>query len=287
MQQLVELGRVDAADRLRAGDQPLADHRDRRFDCRGGCALGRARLQEVQASVLDRELDVLDIAVVALQSLHRCDELLECLGHQLAQPRDRLRRADSRDDILSLGIQQELAVQPRLARGRVAGEADAGRRTLILVAEDHAADVDRSAEVVRDLVGVPVDLGARGVPGLEDRPHGSHELVERSLGERIAGLLAEDREVRLDQLAEGFGAQVDIGRRAAALLERTELGLEALPFDALDDLAVHLDQPPVGVTREALVARHARETEHGLVVESEIEDCVHHSRHRDRRARAN
>ena len=68
MEQLVELGRIDAADRLLAVDQPLVDHRDGSFDRRSGRALGRARLQQVQAPVLDRELDVLHVAVVPLEA---------------------------------------------------------------------------------------------------------------------------------------------------------------------------------------------------------------------------
>ena len=60
-----------------------------------------------------------------------------------------------------------------------------------------------------------------------------------------------------------------------------------MPLDAVDDLAVHLDQPPVGVVREALVARGLREPGDRLVVEAEIEDRVHHPGHRDCGARAN
>ncbi len=118
MQELVELTRVDARDRLLAGDQPLVDHlgRNAQRRCRG--ALSRARLQEVERPLLDRELDVLQVAVVLLEPLERLDELLECLGHQLAHALDRLRRADARDDVLSLRVREELAVEPTLARRR-------------------------------------------------------------------------------------------------------------------------------------------------------------------------
>jgi hypothetical protein len=62
--------------------------------------------------------------------------------------------------------------------------------------------------------------------------------------------------------------------------------LEEVRVDALDDLAVHLDQPPVRVEREARVRRRRCEAEHGAVVQAEVEDRVHHPGHRDRRARA-
>ena len=56
--------------------------------------------------------------------------------------------------------------------------------------------------------------------------------------------------------------------------------------DAVDGLAEHLDEPPVAVARELLVAGRAREARDGDVVEPDVEDRVHHPRHRDRRSRA-
>ena len=50
------------------------------------------------------------------------------LGQDLAHLLDRLRRADAGDDVLALRVDEELAVDARLAGGRVAREADAGRR---------------------------------------------------------------------------------------------------------------------------------------------------------------
>jgi hypothetical protein len=51
--------------------------------------------------------------------------------------------------------------------------------------------------------------------------------------------------------------------------------------DAVDDLAEHLQQPPVGVEREPAVAGARRETLDRLVVQAEVEDRVHHPGHRD------
>jgi hypothetical protein len=62
--------------------------------------------------------------------------------------------------------------------------------------------------------------------------------------------------------------------------------LEAVTVDAVDDLAVHLDQPSVGVEGKTRVAGGSAETFDGDVVQAEVQDRVHHSRHRDRRARA-
>ena len=71
VQELVELARVDARDRLLARDQPLLDHLDGDPQGRGRGALAGARLQEVERPLLDRELDVLHVAVVRLEPVER------------------------------------------------------------------------------------------------------------------------------------------------------------------------------------------------------------------------
>ena len=58
---------------------------------------------------------------------------------------------------------------------------------------------------------------------------------------------------------EVVGGEIDVLLHAALALQVAERLLEAVAVDAVDDLAVHLDQPPVGVAREARVARRARE----------------------------
>jgi hypothetical protein len=62
--------------------------------------------------------------------------------------------------------------------------------------------------------------------------------------------------------------------------------LEQRPVNAEDDAAVHRDEPPVRVVGEALVARRRGETLDALVVETEVEDRVHHPWHRELRPRA-
>ena len=67
VQQLVELRRIDAGDRFLLRDQPLLDHLHRRPERRRRGSLRRPRLQEEERSLLDRELDVLHVAVVLLE----------------------------------------------------------------------------------------------------------------------------------------------------------------------------------------------------------------------------
>ena len=216
MQKLVELVGIDPRDRLLAGDEALVDHLRGDAQRRRGRSLPRSRLQEVERPFLDRELDVLQVAVVALEPFERLDELLERVGHALPHPLDRLRRTDARDDVLALRVREELAVQPPLARGRVAGEADAGARALAAVPEDHLDDVHGGAEVVRDLVRAAVHLRAWRVPRVEDRAVGAAQLVAGILRETAARLLLVDGRERGDELAQVVGGEVDVLARRRA-----------------------------------------------------------------------
>src|SRR5207237_7573890 len=62
--------------------------------------------------------------------------------------------------------------------------------------------------------------------------------------------------------------------------------VEPLGGDAHDDPAEHLDEPPVRVPAEPLVVREVDEAVERLLVETEIEDGIHHPRHRELRPRA-
>ena len=285
MEQLIELGRVDAADRLLGCDQALADHRHRGLQRRGGGAFRRTRLQEIQLLVLDGELDVLHVTVVRLQPLHRVDELVERLGQRLAHRLDRLRGANAGDDVLALGIREELAVEARLARRRIARERDPRPRPVPLVPEHHLHDVHRRAEVVRNVVRPAIDLRPRVVPRPEDGAYGPEQLIARAGREVGAGLLEIDLLEGRDEPAQVVRGEIGVQLHRPFLLQPSEGALEAMAVDALHHLAEHLDQPPIRVEREPGVLRARPEPLGRLVVEAEIEDRVHHPRHRDGRAR--
>ena len=286
MEQLVELAGVDPRDGLLARDEVLIGHLDRDPERRLRGALAGSRLEDEQRAVLDRELDVLHLPVVPLEPVERVDEPCVGVGEQLAHALDRLGGPDARDDVLALGVDEELAEERALAGRGVAREAHARARRVALVAEDHLDDVHRRAEVVRDVVGAPIDPSARRLPRVEHRAGRALQLLARVLRKRRARLALVDLLERRDQLAEVVGGQLDVLPHAATLLEALQLAFEEMPIDTVDDLAVHLDQPAIGVAREARVPGGGGEPVHRDVVQAEVEDRVHHPGHRDRRARA-
>ena len=74
------------------------------------------------------------------------------------------RVANSRHDVLALGPGQIAAVGLLLAGRGIAGEADPGPRGIAQVSEDHHLDVGGGADVVGDLVQLPVGLGPGVAP---------------------------------------------------------------------------------------------------------------------------
>ncbi len=287
VQQLVELPGVDPRDGFLARDEALVDHLCGDTQSRRRRPLARARLQEVERPLLDRELDVLEVAVVGLEAVERVDELVERLRHALAHALDRLGRPNACDHVLALRIREKLAVQPSLSRRRVAREAHAGAGGLAAVPEDHLDDVHRRSEIVRDVVRGPVHLGTRRVPRVEDGAVRTSQLVARLLRERARCLVRVDRGERCHELAEVVGGEVDVLGHSPRRLQIGERLLEAMAVDLVDHLAVHLDEPPVRVERKPRVPGGRRQALDGDVVQAEVEDRVHHPRHRDRRAGAN
>ena len=112
--------------------------------------------------------------------------------------------------------------------GRVAGEADAGARVVVAVAEDHGLHVDGGAQVVGDALAVAVGDGAGTVPAAEHGLDGAAQLVGRVLGEGLAGVALDDLLVGVDQIAQQLDGHLGVRGGPGQLLGRVEEGVELL-----------------------------------------------------------
>ena len=95
-QQLHDLRGIDALNRLLPRDQVLAGHVDRDLHRRRRRALAGSGLEHVERAALDRELEVLHVAVVALEALRDLLELGVDLRHLVAHLADLGRRPNAR-----------------------------------------------------------------------------------------------------------------------------------------------------------------------------------------------
>ena len=249
---------------------------------RGGPgALADASLEHPQLALFDGELGVAHVLVVAFQTGEDVEQVLLDLGEVLAEGVEVLGVADPGHDVLALSVDEEVAVRLVLPGRRVASEADARAGVVVAVAEDHRLHVDGSAEVVADPLAHAVGDRPGAVPASEDRFDGAAQLLDRVLREGLAGLLLDHRLVLGAQLLEGGGRQVGVTGHPGSFLGGFERVLEQGPVDVQHDSAVHRDEPAVGVVGEALVVGGRGEALDALVVESEVEDGVHHPGHRE------
>ena len=291
VQQLVQRRRLDAADGLLLRDHALAGEVHGDLQRRLGGALAVAGLQHPQPALLHRELDVLHVAVVALQRADHLDELAEHLRHRLLHGRrglahllaadlgQALRGADAGDHVLALRVDQELAIQPRFARRRVAGEGDAGGRGLAHVAEHHGLDVDRRAPAFGDVVHAAIELRPVVHPAFEHRADRAPQLVLRILRKGVAQFALHHLLVVLDHTLPVGGLQVGVDRDAETVLVLVQHLFEIVVAEAQHDVGVHGDEAAIAVEGEAAVAGQTRQPLNRLVVEAEVQHRVHHARH--------
>jgi hypothetical protein len=176
MQQLRELLGRDALYRDLGADESLVHHVGSDTNGGGGGSLSGPRLQEIQPSPLDGELDVLHLAEMSLQPALRLEQLVVRLRQLIRHLIDAERRATSGNDVLALRVDQELTVELLFARRRIARERDARSRVVTKVAEHHRNDVDGSAKVVGDTVHPAVVHRLLERPRSPDRLDGAPEL---------------------------------------------------------------------------------------------------------------
>ena len=284
MEERVEVAGLDHQHGLFLGAHALVDEIARDLKRGLGGALAVAGLEHEELLVLDGELHVLHIAVVALERPADLLELLEALGHDLGHLGDRHRGAHAGDDVFALGVHQKFAHELLLARGGIASEGDARARLLVEVPERHHLHVHRSAPAVGDVVVAAVDVGARIVPAAEHRLDRLHELLLGVGGEVPADLRLVFGLELAGEFPEIFGGKIDVERDALLLLHLVDEFFKILLADLHDDVGEHLDETAVAVPRPAGILRLLGERLDHFLVEAEVENRVHHAGHRRARA---
>ncbi len=279
MQERVDLVRFDAHECLITRDQLFVGLVDGDAYRRLGGALAVAGLEHPELAPLDGELHVLHVAVVLFEGAGVPGELLVTLGHLGGQLGDGTRGADARDHVLTLGIDEEVALDGRLTGGGVTRHGDAGGRVVSHVAEHHGLDVHRSAEVVVDAGGIAVVDGALAVPRAEDRLDGVAQLGHGVVRERLARLaLDDDAELTGCGLQVGR-AQLGVGCRMCPFPETGQRRLEKRVVDAEHDRAEHLHESPLSVVHEVRIAGELDEAGDDVFVQADVEHRVHHPGH--------
>ncbi len=262
-------------------------HVDGHLQRRGARALADAGLQHPELALLDGELGVAHVGVVLFEPLEDLEEIGMDHREVLLHVVEVFGVADARHHVLALCVDQEVAVRLVLTGRSVAGEANTGTGVVVAVAEHHRLHVDGGTELVIDLLAVAVGDRTSAVPAAEHGLDGAVELLARLLRERCAGLSLDDFLVVVAQLLECVGRDQVVHRGAGLGLGCIEGVFERFTVDAEHDAAVHGDEATVRVVREPRIVGRVGEALDALIVEAQVEDGVHHARHRELGTRAN
>jgi hypothetical protein len=252
-------------------------------------ALAGTRLQQVEHALLHGELEVLHVAEGALQAGGHVEQGLPHRGGDRGELVVAVRAAPAADHVLALRVEEEIHPWPRLAAARVAREAHARARQPAGVAEHHALHRDRGAHVVGQAVHRAVGARLVRMPGREHRGDRLAQLLVRILREGLAGFAPVGVEVAGGELAqrrEVEHALVALAALATLAAHGLEVGVEMLRVDPGDHLAIAGDQAPVGIPGQARMAADAQQAGQRGLGEADVEQGLHHPRHRHRRTRA-
>ncbi len=204
--------------------------------------------------------------------------------HNLGELVDGQRCADSRNNVFTLRIDQEFAEELLGSGRRVAGKCNAGSAIVAHVAEYHRLYVDGGSPVARDVVHAAIENGAVVVPATENGFNSFHQLFARLLREIFPKAVFIEFLIEDDHFFEIVGVEFGIFGNALLFLHFVDDLFKLLFGEFHDDVGEHLDKAAIAVICKALVSGHLRNALDNNVVDSEVEDGVHHSGHRGSRA---
>ena len=292
VQQLIQRRRFNPGHRGAAVDQAFIRHVHGNLHRRRRRALAATGLQHPQLAALHGEFDVLHVLVVIFQPLADRIEFAVNLGHDLFHRRQGrsglflaangqpLRRANTGNDILALGIDEVFPVEAVFAGRRVPREGNTGGAIIAHITEHHGLHIDRRAPFFGNFIEPPVSDRARRLPAAEHRADGAPELFFGIVREGRTGFLHDLGLEGRDQRFQIIRRQFRIQRDAAIFLRVFEQVFEMVVIDAQHDIAIHLDEPAVAVIGEAAVIAARRQPFDRHIVQPQVQNRVHHARHR-------
>ena len=225
LQQLTQVAGWDELrrNRLVRGDQAFLYHIVSHTHGGEASPLGVARLEHVQLVALNSELDVLHVVVVLFELVSHSHQFLVRLGHVLAEGLfDSFCGPAAVDDVFALGVDQIVAAQARRAERAVARQGHPGRAVVAESAEHHRHDAARRSPIVGNIVLPTVHQCPVAHPRAEHGADGVPDLIERVLGEVLAGVFADGFLVTCDDRFQGVGIQFVIELDTLALLDVRE-----------------------------------------------------------------
>ena len=258
-------------------------------------ALAAARLQHPQFFALNGEFKILHISEALLKRLANFHKLREGGRHVfiLRHLIHWKRRTNARHNVLALRVDQVFAVENILARGWIARERDTSSGIIASISKHHGLHIHRGAPLRGNFIFSAVHNGAIVHPTAENRGDGANQLIHWIIGKFLAGAIKNERLEALHQFM-----QVRLGELCVLL--HGKLALECghdifkwivLIFIALlhahHHVAIHLDEAAIAIPCEAAVVGGFLQRQNSFVIQSQIQNGVHHAGHAVARAGPN
>ena len=287
LKKLVEGFWIPGLDRMLRSHELLFDHVVSDLDISQRSSLSVPCLEHVKLLVFNGEFKILYVTKVLLKGLANFNKFLVSRSEDLVLGHfgNLQWRANASHDVFTLCIDKVFAVEDVIAVSRVAGERNAGRAIFAHVAEDHALDVHGGAPFIRNAVLLTIKNCSLIHPRSENGLDCTFKLLHWLVGERFACPLLDELLVSLDQFLKMSGGQVGIFRDPYFVLQTVHDFFErfvvvfVLLLDTHHNVAVHLDESAVGVPSEAWVVGRCCKPFGGRIVESKVQNRIHHTGH--------
>ena len=265
-------------------DSAFVDHLDRDSYRSGSGSLSRSALQNVQLVSLDRELDVLHILVVIFEDLAGLYEFGIDFWVDLVELADRERRSNTCNHVFALGVDEVFAEDDVFAGRGVSGEGNAGSAVVAHVSEDHGLNVDGSSDGIVNLFFASINDGSVVVPASEDGFDGFLKLFAAVLWEVASRVSKEVSIVVFAELLEVVAAYLKVVGHAELRLQIVEELLESVLADVVISLGEghvgkHHDEASIAVVNESLICASSDHCGCDFVVQTEVQNGVHHAGH--------
>ena len=280
MEEIIQLFGFDLEQCFFFGAKTFFDEVNRYVDCRQSGTLAVTGLEHIEFAAFDRELHILHIFEVAFEFGGNFDKLRVNFGVGFFEVADGRRSTDPRNNVFALGVHQIFAVEVFVTVGGVTRKRNAGTRSFAHVAEYHRLNVNRGTPVAGDVVHAAIYDCAGVVPAAENGFDGADQLNLGILREVLALFLQIERFVTFDQFFQVVCGQFGVEFDALSFFDFVDDLFKEVFTDADNDVGVHLNESAIAVVSETGIVGQFGKAFDRHVVQTEVEDGVHHTGHR-------
>ncbi len=260
-------------------DQAFIDHIAGNFQGRLCRPLAVSCLQHEELSVFDGELHVLHVLVMVFQSGADIHELFIGGGRYFFQLVDFLRSTNTGNNVFTLCVHKELAIELVFAGGWIPGECHTCAAVFSHIAENHHLYVDSCTPVGGNVILATVVDRSFVVPGTEHSFDGFHHLGSGVCREIFSQFCTIEFLEPGNQFLHVFCIQFQIILFALFGFYFINDFFKALFGKAFDNIGKHLDKPAVAVIGKAFIAGFFGDGGSHYIIDAQIQNGIHHARH--------